>query len=354
MMKKQISLMLMLFFASVLFCACTGKQGPLTTQGMEALEAMDYASAAADFEKALQEGEEEVYAYRGLGIAHMGQASYEAAVSDFRQALAASGHRVDDLTYDINYYLAAACYKAGDYEESVRIYDAILGMRPKEADTYYLRGNALLMLGRIEDAGRDYDKALSLTASPVDLSVDIYVSFQNAGLAEEGYSYLENALSTGKTSVTDYEAGRLYYYMEDYQTAVEYLERLRENNTADADALLMLGRTYEALGDLNYATMVYAKYTESVADPDETTARIYNRLGILYMDNGNFEAALEAFSKAMQIPDNNMMQTLKFNEIVAYERSGDFETAEVLMNDYLNTYPDDEIARKEYIFLSTR
>lgn len=49
-----------------------------------------------------------------------------------------------------------------------------------------------------------------------------------------------------------------------------------------------------------------------------------------------------------------MMQVLKMNEIVAYERLKDYKKASVLMESYLKTYPDDEEAKREYIFLKTR
>ena len=56
----------------------------------------------------------------------------------------------------------------------------------------------------------------------------------------------------------------------------------------------------------------------------------------------------------MNIEDNGMMQSLKFNEIVAYEYMGDFKTASALMNSYLQSYPDDAAAKREYEFLRTR
>lgn len=67
-----------------------------------------------------------------------------------------------------------------------------------------------------------------------------------------------------------------------------------------------------------------------------------------------YSQALEAFQAAMNIEDNGMMQTLKFNEIVAYEYMEDYKTAAALMNSYLKSYPDDGTAKREYEFLKTR
>ena len=56
----------------------------------------------------------------------------------------------------------------------------------------------------------------------------------------------------------------------------------------------------------------------------------------------------------MNIEDNGMMQTLKFNEIVTYEYKHDYKTAATLMSSYLRSYPDDATAKREYEFLQTR
>ena len=42
------------------------------------------------------------------------------------------------------------------------------------------------------------------------------------------------------------------------------------------------------------------------------------------------------------------------NEIIAYEYSGDFASAKECMEDYIEKYPDDSDAEREYQFLETR
>ena len=49
-----------------------------------------------------------------------------------------------------------------------------------------------------------------------------------------------------------------------------------------------------------------------------------------------------------------MEQSLKLNEITAYEYMGEFEVASSKMQEYLKNYPDDQMAVRENIFLSTR
>ena len=136
--------------------------------------------------------------------------------------------------------------------------------------------------------------------------------------------------------------------MENYEGARDYLTRLKTGT--DYGAALYLGRTYEALGDYNYAASIYDGYTMN----DQSKAEIYNQLGLCRMKMGEYETALTAFQTAMNIEDNGMMQTLKFNEIVTYEYMGEYKTAAALMSDYVRMYPDDTTAKREYEFLQTR
>ena len=48
-------------------CAMGGATGDKTTQGVQALESGDYTQAQQLFTEALQSGEQEMLAYRGLG-----------------------------------------------------------------------------------------------------------------------------------------------------------------------------------------------------------------------------------------------------------------------------------------------
>ena len=255
---------------------------------------------------------------------------------------------MQDIDFDINYYLATAYYKVGRTEDAVGAYDAILTLRPREKNAYYLRGLVKLSDGRFEEAQADFGRAVDLDSRDYDQMIRIYMALEEYGYKDAGLVYLQNALTENEKSISDYDMGRICYYMGDYENARNYLTKLKP--ATDYGAALYLGRTYEALGDYNYASGIYTDYTQH----DQTKAEIYNQLGLCKMQLGEYEAALGAFQTAMNIEDNGMMQTLKFNEIVTYEYMRDYKTAAALMSSYLKDYPDDETARREYDFLQTR
>ncbi len=338
-----------LVLAATLLSGCgAGEKLNYTAQGMAAVEALEYEEALDCFAGAQEEGEDEQLLYRGMGIAYLGLTKYEDAIDYLEAALKAGGSSVQDVDFDINYYLATAYYKVGRAQDAIDVYSAILALRPREKNAFYLRGLVKLSMGDFEGAQADFGQAVDLDSRDYDQMIRIYMALEEYGYKDAGLVYLQNALTENEKSISDYDMGRICYYMGDYENARNYLTRLKP--ATDYGAALYLGRTYEALGDYNYASDIYAGYTEN----DQSKAEIYNQLGLCRMKMGEYEAALTAFQAAMNIEDNGMMQTLKFNEIVTYEYMRDYKTAAALMSSYLKSYPDDETAKREYEFLRTR
>lgn len=328
-------------------CKAAGKSENLNA-GMEQIAALEYDNALASFEAARAAGENERLISRGEGLAYMGKTMYDEAAQAFEEALAGSDGRIGDLDYDINYYLATAYYKQGDGEKAIAVYDAITALREDEKDAYYLRGVLYTEQGNLDQAKEDFDRTIALDSADYDRLIEIYGVLDAGGYKETGQEYLQAAMDAGTKGMTNYEKGRICYYLEDYENARTYLEKARDES--GYEAVLFLGKTYETLGDNNYAISVYNTYLES----GEANPQVLNQLGLCKMQTGDYEGALAAFQSAMKIEDNGMMQILKMNEIIAYERLCDYKKATVLMESYLKTYPDDEAAQREYIFLQTR
>ncbi|MCC8067140.1 MAG: tetratricopeptide repeat protein, partial [Clostridiales bacterium] len=92
-------------------CAMGGATGENTVAGLEAIEEGSYQEALELFEEAVADGEQQVLAYRGLGLAYMGLGDYESAVDAFEEALANTDSRMPSNTEDIRLYLATAQYR---------------------------------------------------------------------------------------------------------------------------------------------------------------------------------------------------------------------------------------------------
>ena len=331
-----------------LFLAGCGNEGSLTQGAMQLIQDMDYQEALAQLDTAEEGGENLRLINRARGIAYMGLTNYEQAAICFEAALAGSNGWVQNIDFDLNFYLAATYTKSGRYGDAENIYNAVLALRPDEKDAYFLRGNVRLALNNYEGAKEDFDKVASMDPQDYSCLIEIYEVLDYYNYGEVGKTYLQTALEAGDKGMDKYDIGRIYYYLGEYQNACLALEEAREKG--GMESYLYLGRAYEATGDYNYAVNVYNSYL----DRNEGSAEMYNQLGLCEMTRGEYRSALSAFQAGMQLKDSAMMQTLSFNEIVAYEHLGEYMQACVLIENYIKNYPDDEQAKREYEFLSTR
>lgn len=327
-------------------CGKSGREN--IDAGMEKIAEMEYGQALEYFGTALEKGENERLLYRGMGLAYMGMTQYTEAAESFEKALSCGNILVDSMDYDINYYLATAYYKNNEKEKAVGVYDAILALEDAQRTAHYLRGTIKLEMGRYDEAVADFDKAIQLSPKDYGQIIDIYQVLEQNGYKQVGKEYIETAMAEGEKSMDDSEKGLMSYYLEDYTSATTYLERARTNGSEET--ILYLGKTYEALGEYNYAASVYSSYLEEHTDSEQ----MYNQLGMCRMQMGYYEEALSAFQAGINVEDNTMLQTLQFNEIVAYEHLGEYKKAAVLMESYLKSYPDEETAKRENDFLQTR
>ena len=280
----------------------------------------------------------------------MGQSDYGSAIESLSKSLRLNYMLPTDMDYDTNFYLACCYQKNGEPDKAVSVYNAIISLDPVNADAYYERALVELSQGNADAASADFTKTLSLDSSDYDRAIDIYEALSGAGFQEAGESVLQGMLDKGGRSVSDYDLGRIYYCMGNYDLARESLERAMKRNRNE-DTVLALGRVYMANKDYSYAASLFDSYLKDSPD----SAAVWNEKGICELERGDPESALAAFQSGLSSNEaGELTQTLKFNEICAYERAGDFGTARDRASEYTSLWPDDEAGVREYDFLKTR
>ena len=266
-------------------------------------------------------------------------------------SLSADSGIVDDMDFDTNYYLAQAYLELHEYDKAKETYDAILALKDKDSNAYYLRGIAELSSGNHDGGYADFTKAISMNSRDYSMIIMIYKALDEYGYTDEATAILQTAMDSGSDFMTNYEKGQISFYLGNNAEAQSYLEAARnERNQEKEPVVLLLGQTGENQGDYNYAISVYRNYLSE--DPE--SAPVYNQLGMCQIKQGDYESAVSSFQSGIALDDKVLNQALMLHEITAYEYMGEFDVAASLMEEYLKTYPDDEAAVRENIFLSTR
>lgn len=331
-------------------CAMGGATGENTVAGNAALEEGDYEKAAELFTKAVDGGEVKVLAYRGLGMAYMGLARYEEAADAFEDALENTDKKMPETIRDIRLYLSSAKYRLDEYEDTEKICSEILSEEDGDCvDAYFLRGASFLMQGLEDEAREDFDAAAALTPDDYTLYLNIYECYEEADLSGIGSAYLQSALNIhGDTMEDAYHRGRIYYYLEDYEKAQSELIHPAEEK--HEDSMFLMGQVYLALEDYTHARNMY----ENIRAAFGESTQYCNGMAMCAMKEGKYDEALQYIQQGLALDGFAGKQELYFNEMVAYEKKLDFETAKRKAQEYMVRYPSDERGQKEALFLESR
>ena len=217
--------------------------------------------------------------------------------------------------------------KEGDYEAAVASYDEALGLSDMyvgnlEMDIAAYKASALYAEGNTEDA-----IAVCSAVLDVKKSQEMYLTrgllYRAAENREAANADFASAM--GMTSKKDkIMLGRLSYYMEDYTNAKSYLE-----------ATITLYQNYLDSGNVKHQDA-------------------YEKVASWQLDNQDYDGAASTLEAGISMGNGGCLQKLLASEIAVYEYKGDFTTALQKMETYLESYPDDGDAQREYTFLKTR
>lgn len=331
-------------------CAMGGADGSRTTLGIAELEKGNYQQALELFEEAVQEKEQLMLAYRGMGISYLGLAQYEDAETAFGAALECTDSRQPENVQDIRLYLATAQYRQEKYEDTIiTSTDILTASESGNVEAYFLRGASCLYEGLQDEAARDFDAAVAMDPTDYDLYLNIYECYSTLNLSGMGSDYLQSALNIqGDDMEHYYNRGRIYYYLENYEEAQSQL--IGPVEAGYEPAMYLIGKVYLALEDYNHALDVYEQIQQKYGD----SAALFNGYAMCSIASGDYDGALSYISQGLALGESSSLKELYFNEIVAYEKKLDFAAAKAKAQEYVRRYPGDEAGQREWTFLSTR
>lgn len=187
----------------------------------------------------------------------------------------------------------------------------------------------------------------------VELRDDALLYFQ-----EEDYSksiqYLEDALKLHSVF-----AGRLnhdmtcylaesYYQLNNYEEAEAIYDKLIASNAGETRYYELKGRCARDAGEYERAMDIYSEGWEKTKD-----SVFLKLICNIYLEQGDYENALDFTEQGIEAGGDTKGEFM-YQKVIIYERSQKYEEAYEAIQEYCALFPDDEYARKEMTFLSTR
>ncbi|TYQ16723.1 UNVERIFIED_CONTAM: Periplasmic protease [Acetivibrio alkalicellulosi] len=210
------------------------------------------------------------YNYEALtykGVSHRNLMNYQEAIEIFLLA----NERYPRDVFILN-ELGYAYHFLSEYYESLKYYDEVIGIDPKNLEAHVWKGYTLLEL-------YEYDKAIE--------TADNYLAINDNNL--EGYNL----------------KGKAYLYQEKYDDAIKYFQKAINSHWDDYDV-------YEdAHTNIIYALFIQnslqecIEFSESIIDEFPKLAYIPYYIGECYYVMGEYETAIEYYTKANEIDDDN-------------------------------------------------
>lgn len=313
-----------------------------------------YAEARQALESALVEQNLELtrrnnkYAWRAIGITYYEEENYAEAKACFEKALAET--LLPEMNADIRMYLADTLECEGDYAGAIAVYDVLLVEQKDYAAGYRARAYMSYVLGDYEASLADYDAAIALLPEEFDLYFGKYNVLEKLGKKKEQAEVL--CVITGIENPTPEDAyfiAKAQYFSGEYDTALTGLYAALENGYEDAQ--YYIAEIYKERSSYGEAAYHYQTYIGGAGAKD---AAAYNQLAICLMKQEKYTDALEIVLAGQRLSDTLHEKQLLFNEVVLYEKMGEYTMAYERAAAYVRQYPEEEKIQKELEFLSTR
>jgi protein O-GlcNAc transferase len=212
---------------------------------------------------------------------------------------------VDTMDAEDHRAQAERLAQAGEYEQAIGEYEAVLQAEPDDVSALIGLGAAYREQGRVDEALAQFQRAAEI------LPEDPGIHSSLAGLHfQKGNDYAQS--SAYDQAIAEYEAvlevepehvsamtnlGVVYYMTGQWDQAIAAYDSALGIAPADADIHSNLGAAYVQLGQLDQALDEFS--TAVTLEPDLLQAHF--GLGVVYLQLGRNQEALEAFERFMEL-----------------------------------------------------
>lgn len=193
-------------------------------------------------------------------------------------------------------------YDEGDYASALDRFDRAVSLSPKNADAHNSRGNALMMLGRYEDALQSFEQALRLDAGFMKAALnraELLVDY--LGRAREGEDVCNRLL---KRPLDLYDAADAYFVKAkaglgagDLRRALSMVDKGLDLSPGRAEFASLRGGILFEQGNYRKALVEFDRVLKQVPDDPD----VHYRRGLVLEKLGREADARAAFARATEI-----------------------------------------------------
>ncbi len=289
----------------------------------------DYANAQKNYETATSLDPKYYYAWYNLGDIEYNNKNYDGAISYYKKAIDANNKYIDaylkiatvfSVTKDfkgiINYintlleiepqspeayaWLGYAYINLHEFDNALKNLNVAVSIT-STANAYYNVGYAYQETGNMEEAEKNYRKALEIDQDYLGAAENLASLLINQKRNTETATLLEKYVSAGKTTL------RMFYLLGQSYMNTNELNKAKDcflkivNEVYDFSSYLFLADIEKEWKQYDEALSYYNKILET--EPLNTTATEY--AGTLLYDQSRFEEALKYYTKLTELlPDS--------------------------------------------------
>lgn len=229
----------------------------------------------------------------------------------------------EDRLAEIYYLKAESYFELENYEESVKAFEQLIGIGGDEA-VYY----------------RDYAIALAYNEE-MDQAQKVLEKALDHGLDEESIYYAKGEI--------DKALGEWGNAIEEFKDCIS----ISEDNKLKMRSYVLISDIYEKQGDMSGKRQILLEAQNNL--PVENQLLILERLiqtDIDLAENGQTDLRNEAIEISYKIIDQGWETYTTYNNLaILYQKQGDLENAENILNTMITNYGDDYNIEKRFAFL---
>lgn len=243
----------------------------------------------------------------------------------------------------VNQYVqdAYVMIEAKKYDDAIDLMTKAIKLYSGDHETYLLRGYAYTYKLDIENAEKDYKKALELAPESYMVNEALADLYFNKQEFEKAAEYYDKSIEL-KSDNREAKEKKIMSLMEneDYDAAIKCCEELYNADKSDIVAMATMGDCYYHKKDYEKALDIYDEAVAScqVKGDVENLTKLYLSVGTCYLMNENYDKAIQFLTEYINTAGTVSLDAY-LNRGIAYYNHTDYtntiaDMTVVIENDY--------------------